>query len=1405
MDVPEKLLAGIPWLGMTLVQVTAVAVLGLLAWAAARRRGPALRGAVVLAALVGLLAVPAIATVAPVWLPLPEVVQPPVVKPEPPKLAEAVRPPLPPPDGAPVVSTVLPKQPPEKVVPGPDDLMEPFDDFDPFAEDFEPAVTAPVPASEAAPPAEPGEPRRAAAPVASILVTVWLVGALAYLARALVCLALLYHRAWWAESIPEEEWVGCVAAPADRGGRPAVALRESPAVDSPLTLGLFRPVILLPAGWRCWSDEQLGLVVAHELAHVRRRDFLAGLAAELAVCLCWFHPLVRWLAGRLRLEQEYAADAWAASAAGNAMTYVRCLARLALERGTGRASLAPAFWRRRPEIFRRIDMLRGNRDGLSLRLGRPTAGAVVVLAAAACVAVAGVGPLRPIADDPAKPVETAAEVKAVAATADTNGDALPAGALARLGTTRWRHGATITYVAFGPEGKTLITAGQDNTVRLWDMATGKEIRRFAPPRPEGRPVPGRPLGLPGVPGVLAPVPVPPAPGRPPAPVAAPVPVPLAAARQQVVKPGPDAEKTAAEKAAAAKAQAEKAAAEAEKARAELRRQVEAAAARQQALMPGGGSSFLAAATPDGKTLAVSSITAIQLYEVETGKELHKIVAPAGLVGLLFSPDSKTLAARGADGSVTLWDADTGKERQQIKAPPRPNTARPQVIEIRAGGGATPGMAFASDGTTLAVATTEIKEQTATSMVKLWDVASGKELDPIKAPEGVTVSGVAFDPAGKVLAFCGNGNVHVCRTDGATLYQIRTADFAVGVAFSPDGKTLATRGRNQQARLWEVESGKELFPLGDPATPGRVVGAGTIVLASPLATAPEVRDVAFSPDGTRVVTAAGGTVRLWTAATGKELPLSDGHHGPLTAVALSPDGKTAVSWGTDGVIRRWEAATGKPLGAFPLPPGTTTATLSADGRTVAAAGTDNTIRLIETATGNESARFKGHARGTSALAFSPDGKVLAERGGDGLIRLYDPSGGGELRQFAAEAAPTPTVSGAVVVAAPGRLPGAAASPGLVFSPDGKLLASSGGASGAVLARPVAAVAPPGARTARGTINLFDVATGKVVRKIELIQTVVSYAFSPDGRVLAAENADESISLFEVASGKERARLGKAASAPAAPVAMPAQVRVAVAGGAGFAEPAGPATLAFSPDGRALVGRGPDRSVRVWDATGGMEVGQFKGHDGRVGTLAFSPDGKAVASGSTDTTVLLWDAAALRKDLPAPQPAELPDGAADGLWADLAAEDAGKAYQSVLKLVGDPRQAVPFLAERLKPAPPIDLQKLERWVADLESEKFAVRQEASANLVKAGEQAVPALQKVLASKPAIETRLRVEGLLDRLTGTTLTAEQVRFVRAAEALERMGTPEARGLLQTLAGGAAGALPTREARAALDRMNGR
>ncbi len=146
--------------------------------------------------------------------------------------------------------------------------------------------------------------------------------------------------------------------------------------------------------------------------------------------------------------------------------------------------------------------------------------------------------------------------------------------------------------------------------------------------------------------------------------------------------------------------------------------------------------------------------------------------------------------------------------------------------------------------------------------------------------------------------------------------------------------------------------------------------------------------------------------------------------------------------------------------------------------------------------------------------------------------------------------------------------------------------------------------------------------------------------------------------------------------------------------------------------------------------------------------------------------------------------------EALWGDLAGDDAGQAMQGIQKLAAAPREVVPWLRERLKPAPAVDAKKIGQWIAGLDSEEFAVRQESADELEKLGELAVPALHKLLANPPSLEARKRAEQILEKVTVPTLSTDQLRLVRALEVLE------------TLAKGAPGALATREAQAALDRL---
>jgi WD40 repeat protein len=890
---------------------------------------------------------------------------------------------------------------------------------------------------------------------------------------------------------------------------------------------------------------------------------------------------------------------------------------------------------------------------------------------------------------------------------DRYGDPLPDGALARLGTTRLRHGGNVTFVAFGPDGRTLITAAADN-VRIWDLASGREIRRFARPQP-------------------------------------------AAAGK------PEKKKDLAEQ------------------KAELDMALEM-------MMAGGNNepSFNVALAPDRKTLAASgSGNVIQLWDTETGKALRHIKGPPGrLAGLLFSPDGRTLAGRTANGGLVLWTADTGKELHRIQPPPR-KQGNAIVLNLGGNPGVAPGMAFTPDSKSIAAAGTAPGQEPPVSTVKFWDIASGKEIRQIKAPAGASVSAVAFTPDGRLLAYSAGNAIHLCEADTSKeVGRLKTPDGGRVLIFSPDGKTLAALAGNQRVRLWETGTGKELHQFGD-ANPPRMSGGFAFV--SGFTTAPTTRGLGFSPDGKQLAAASGTTVRIWETATGKEVPLLDGHRKALSAIALSGDGKVVVSWGDDRVIRRWDAGTGRSLGTFPAPPRTTLAALSHDGRTIALANADNTIRLHDNA-GKELHRMKTHA--SAGVAFSPDGKMLASRGrADNTIRLYDVPRGAELRKIALRAENNPGAGNVLVIGGEGAPD---KGPGPAFSPDGKLLAT-----------------PRPDRAAGATIALLDVSTGRELRTIESSRKVAGLVFSPDGRTVATENADGTVTLWEAASGRQRGQLGSPGAEKRQSNAGMMGVVVVVDGIdlGGSSAAAGPVGLSFSPDGRTLAARGPGRAVRVWDVIAGKEVGRFNGHTGAIETVAFAADGKSLVTGAEDTTILLWDTAGPMKNLSRPAAVDLAPAALDSLWADLAGPDAGKAFDSTLKLASAPAVAVPFLGQRLKPAVVVDPRTVAGWIADLGSEKFSVRQQAAANLLNAGPQTVPALRKSLAAA-SLETRRRAEALLEQLTGGTLTADELRLVRAIDALERMETAPATGLLRTLAAGATGALPTREAQAALDRL---
>ena len=578
-----------------------------------------------------------------------------------------------------------------------------------------------------------------------------------------------------------------------------------------------------------------------------------------------------------------------------------------------------------------------------------------------------------------------------------------------------------------------------------------------------------------------------------------------------------------------------------------------------------------------------------------------LFAPPGLVAILgdsgkqqnavrtvaVNQDGSHIASAGDDNQVSVWDAATGKR-----------------IFLRKGhSDKIQSVAFSLDGRWLASASWD-------RTVKVWDVLTGKEIGTIPG-HSQPVHAVAFSPDGKRLASGGEDKIRI-RDPDSDQEVLQIKGNASALAFRPDGKRLA----------WIAG---DSLKVGDPQT-------GKEILSAP-GHAAIVHCLAYSPDGKRLASGSQDKmVKVWDAATGKELHNLAGHSDAVHSVAFRSDGNLLASAGEDGRVILWEIAGRRKLRNWLLPGPVYSVTFTSDGRHLITGNDNGTVYIIRlgppalvpapwrpvakspldshgpdqipefefkeagqpkdlVAVLGDS-RFK-HWDRVYRLAFRRGDKELASASADLTVRIWDPASGQVLKILRGH-------KGLVHQ--------------MVYSPDGTLLATAG---------------------LEGLVKVWDADSGKeIVSFQDRGNSVYGVAFSHDGKRLVSGGTDKTVKIWDLKAGKVILALtghrlpirGIAIHPSRNQLASYSDEEVKVwdldKGKIQFDYQLEATGIAFSPDGSRLAAGSRGGMVKIWDAAGGAELKKWTGHTNQVFALVFSKDGQHLFTAGHDRIVKMW---------------------------------------------------------------------------------------------------------------------------------------------------------------------------------------
>jgi WD40 repeat protein len=519
---------------------------------------------------------------------------------------------------------------------------------------------------------------------------------------------------------------------------------------------------------------------------------------------------------------------------------------------------------------------------------------------------------------------------------------------------------------------------------------------------------------------------------------------------------------------------------------------------------------------DGNQAVAATDKAVRISTVANGATVRDFTGAAGIESVALAPNATLLAAGTADRQLFVWKAQDAK----------------LIRQDLAHAGAVRGVAFNP-------ASNQLLTAGADGRVKRWAMPpeptrTVSHADPVRA--AVTTNGKRlFTAADKVVRAW---NLAAPGAPAALERQFTGhPDVVNAVAVSPAGPTLASAGEDGAVRFWNQAKGDTFAVLG--AHEGPVVSLG------------------YSPNGQQVLTAssADNSVKLWQVPTAG--PRAYSHAGAVTSAALSPDGSRLVTGSDDKQVRLWNLTNGNVERTYTGPAlGVLAVAYAPAADRVAAGAADKSLWVWVASSAKEHKKFVGLPEAIRAVALSPDGKYAAAGLADKTARLFDLATGKEVQKFAGHTAAVTAV---------------------VITPKGDSVVSAG---------------------ADGVVHVWGTADGKGKSSVKHGGAVHALTLSKDGTRLASGGADKAVKVWTLADGKL-----------AATIATPAEVQ----------------GVSFGPNGERLAVAGADKRARVYGTDGALH--EYLGHDGPVTAVAFAPDGKRVLTASADKTARNWQLALL----------------------------------------------------------------------------------------------------------------------------------------------------------------------------------